>query len=106
MPKIIRLLLYFLLFLLWVAVMVFPFFALTLSQQGEMTIGDTRIFLVDERDGSGIGFQSSVAVNNESACTLTRINYLMWEGENDSAENCSCADGIARLPKQGACVAR
>ena len=91
----------------WLCVMLFPVAAFRLAQNGEMTVRNTRIFLVSERTQGGVGFQSTRDVSNEAQCTITSVRYLMWEGEGENLRVCSlCSDGVDRVPSGlNSCVA-
>ncbi|HFC12241.1 MAG TPA: hypothetical protein ENJ56_05300 [Anaerolineae bacterium] len=104
MRKWLRRLFYFLILLVWLIVMLLPVASFTLARRGEFTLGNTRVFLISERDQGGIGLQSTRDVAREAVCTVTSIRYLMWEGEGENSQSCSCQDGVARVPKRNRCV--
>lgn len=91
---------YLLLFVLWVAIMAFPVVAFRLAREGEINVGQTRVFLVDEGNQEGIGFATVRQMRGDPPCRRTTINYIMWRGETDNNRSCSC-DAAGKFELQG-----
>ncbi len=98
-------LLYLIITLVWLAIMLFPVFAIRLATRGQLQAGNTTIFMVQERQEAGIGFQTTREVNSEATCTLTTVRYVLWDGEGENSRSCSCSDGVERDARWGRCVA-
>lgn len=106
MQKWLKLPLYLIFILIWLAAMLFLPTAVALARRGELNIRNTRIFLITERDTNGIGLQSTAPASNNNACTLTRIRYIIWDGDSEDALSaCTCTDGIDRTPSRRQCLA-
>lgn len=106
MKKWLRRLAYLLILLLWAAIMLLPVGAFTLARNGQFTLGNTRVFLIQTQDQAGIGFQTTREVQREVQCVRSSVRYLMWEGEGENFADCSqCVDGIERVPSGGQCIA-
>ena len=90
--------------------MVFPFVAFKLATNGEMQIGNEsylRLFLVQETEANGVGFEWRREAFQVDNCLRTSLGYLMWEGESEGASYCQCFDPVTNdpLPVEGsACV--
>jgi hypothetical protein len=91
---------YALIVIVWLALMLLPILAFILAARGELMIGDVqasniRLFMVNEDEAKGIGFQRVKKVDSESdGCFQTSVKYLLWEGQ-DSGLNisfCACYD--------------
>lgn len=101
---------YFLLFLAWLVVMVFPFVAALLAIQGQIEIGNElsgrhlRLFLVQEPDREGVGMEWTQPSAAER-CRQGHIIYLMWEGAGDNASYCRCMNdsGSVTSSEPGRC---
>lgn len=91
------------LLIFWFSLVLFPFFAFRLAQQGQMQVRDTRIFLVQDSDNSGVGFHTTKPARDPAGCETNRIHYLLWEGEPDNSFSCYCVDGVAREPVGRTC---
>jgi hypothetical protein len=92
---ILKRLLAFMFIILWLAFMAFPIVAFLLATQGEIQLGDIhrsnlRIFLVQESDNKGVGFQWSRSVSGPGECLLTSLNYILWEGSGKGQSNSYC----------------
>ena len=92
-----RRLIYLGIILLWLLVMAFPIASFVLATRGEIRFGDSvhnglRIFLVQEDDAQGIGFEWSRRLRADPQCTKTVVRYLIWEGgENEFyTDYCLC----------------
>ena len=106
MRKWLRRLTYLLILIVWAAIMALPLGAFALATNGQFTLGSTRVFMIQEQDQAGIGFQTTREVNHEAQCIRTAIRYVMWEGEGENFVDCSqCIDDVARVPQGGRCVA-
>lgn len=105
MNKWARRLLYLIITFVWLSIMLFPVFAVRLATNGQMQVGNTTIFMVQERREAGVGFQTTRTVEREATCTLTTIRYVLWEGEGDNNRSCSCSDGVEREAHRRSCVA-
>lgn len=112
MKRWLRRLLYLVVFMLWLLLMVFPFVAFTLATKGELRLGGEshlRIFLVQEAEANGVGFEWRRELFQPDDCLRTSVGYLMWEGESEGVTYCQCFDPTtnAPLPVEGAaCVER
>jgi hypothetical protein len=104
MNKWTRRLLYLIITLVWLSIMLFPVFAVRLATSGQLQVGNTTVFMVQERGTGGVGFQTTRSVDRDAACTLTSVRYLLWEGEGENSSSCSCSDGVAREARLGRCV--
>lgn len=105
MKKWSRRLTYLIITVIWLAIMLSPLVAVRLATNGRMEIGNTTLFLIQERDTGGIGFQTTREVENEAMCTYNAVRFLMWEGEGENTRTCSCSDGVEREPRGRRCVA-
>ena len=86
--------------------MAFPFVAFTLATNGELTVGSEsylRLFLVQEVDANGVGFEWRREAIQTENCLRTSVGYLMWEGESEGVSYCQCFDPITNevLPVVG-----
>lgn len=97
-------LLYLVLLLVWLAVMAFPIGAVTLAVNGQFTINNTRVFLVQERTAVGIGMQTTRPARNDATCTYNAVRYLMLRGEGENAQSCSCSSTPPREARGGRCL--
>ncbi|HSG18935.1 MAG TPA: hypothetical protein VLE70_21755 [Anaerolineae bacterium] len=91
---------YALIAIIWLVLMSLPILAFFLAARGELMIGDDqasniRLFMVNEDEATGIGFQRVTKANSEQdGCFHTSVNYLLWKGQ-DSGLNidfCACHD--------------
>jgi hypothetical protein len=99
MNRWLRRLLIFFIILVWLLIMSFPVVALVLASQEQIQIGadpnrHLRIFLVQEDEADGVGFEWARTSRSNSACTKTSVNYLLWEGEAEPASFCQCYDPL------------
>lgn len=112
MKRWLRRLFYLLFFILWLVLMAFPFVAFTLATNGEMRIGGEsylRLFLVQEIDANGVGFEWRREALSAESCLRTSVGYLMWEGDSEGVSYCQCFDPVTNeaLPVRGnVCVTR
>jgi hypothetical protein len=101
MNKWLRRLIYLLITIVWLAIMFFPTFAFVLMQNGQIEIGATRVFLLNDVDTPGIGLQTNRHAKTEDGvmCERGSIIYLIWSGNdaNQNATYCSCDDGSERI---------
>ena len=106
MQKWLKIPLYLLFIFIWLVAMLFLPTAVTLARRGEINIRNTRIFLITERDSTGVGFQSTTPASNDDACSITRVRYVIWDGDSEEALSaCTCQDGIERTPVRRQCRA-
>lgn len=99
---------YVVVILLWLLLVSFPVVAFFLATQGEIQIGDSssglRLFLLQEDDNQGLGFQWTRLYdgsNLESAvCSQTSLRYFLWEGDaaGQSSDYCQCFDAETQAP--------
>ncbi len=91
-----RRLFYLFLLLLWLAFMVFPFLALTLSSREELRLGGeeraVRIFLVRGGNDEGVGVAWQRPLANQPTCHKTSVTYFMWRGAGQNTVYCTCRD--------------
>ena len=97
-----RRILYFLFFLLWLAVMAFPITAFTLATNGELQLGGDqrhlRLFMVQEDQNQGVGIQWTRPQRGDVPCLKTNLTYLMWSGEGQGTTFCQCFDPQTNAP--------
>lgn len=101
-----RRLTYFGIVVIWLVLMSFPILAFTLAIRGEIRIGNNfpsgiRVFLIQEDDVQGIGFEWSRKVNIQTDCSKTTVKYLLWEGAQGglNADYCWCYDQTDEGPQ-------
>ena len=70
-----------------------------LAARGELMIGsdqssNVRVFMVNDDQVEGIGFQRVHTVGSNPGCLKTSVKYLLWEGQNASLNTsfCECYD--------------
>lgn len=80
--------------------MLFPVAAFRLSRRGQMTVGPTHIFLVDEGRQEGVGFATVREMRGDVPCRRTTIRYIMWSGTAENAQSCTC-DAAGKYELQG-----
>jgi len=87
-----------LLVIIWLLVISFPFVAFRLATRDEITVGSDegshlRLFMVraDEEKGLGLEWTRSL---DASACFVTKVKYLLWEGGQPGQDTsfCFCTD--------------
>lgn len=112
MKSALRRLAYFVVFLLWLLIMLFPVVAVVLATQEQIQIGKetnshVRLFLLQEGENEGVGIEWTRHVREPERCTQTSLFYLIWEGEGDNATYCQCYDetGAVVVSRPGACTA-
>lgn len=112
MKSTLRRLAYFLIFLIWLLVMLFPLVAVVLATQGQIQIGKethshVRLFLLQERETEGVGIEWTRRVQEPPGCAQSSLIYLLWEGEGDNATYCQCYDetGAIVVSTPGTCSA-
>ena len=112
MKRWLRRLLYLVAFIVWLLLMAFPFIAFTLATNGELRLGNEsylRLFLVQEAEANGVGFEWRRELFQPDDCLRTSVNFLMWEGESERVSYCQCFDPATNeaLPVGGgACIER
>jgi hypothetical protein len=87
--------------LIWLAGMLVPLGAGVLLVRKEIAVGQTRLFLVQGREATGIGLQRArelVVYDNGASvgCRLTTVRYWLLQGSAEPGAGCLCADGVAR----------
>jgi hypothetical protein len=100
--------------LVWLIIVSLPIFAFALAARSQLQIGSTegnhlRIFLVQEKDAEGIGFELTRSDPIDYACAQTSVRYIMWEGNPEDVTYCQCRDpetGEALSAAQGKCSSR
>ena len=75
--------------------------ALVLANQQQIEIGSDvsshiRIFLVQENEAQGVGVEWARPIRKAPSCSTTSVNYLLWEGEAESAAYCQCYDPLTK----------
>ncbi|UCG24949.1 MAG: hypothetical protein JSW55_02850 [Chloroflexota bacterium] len=91
---------YVLIVIVWLVLMALPILAFILAARGELMIGDDqssniRLFMVNEDEVKGIGFQrAKKAHSRNDGCYRTSVRYLLWEGRdsNLNISYCACHD--------------
>ena len=96
---------YLIITLVWLSIMLFPIFAFRLATNGRVEVGNTTVFLVQERRQGGVGFQTTRELDGEGRCVYNAVRFVMWQGEAQSTRNCTCSDGVMREPRGRSCVA-
>lgn len=93
-----RRLAYFVFFMLWLGVMLFPCMAFTLAMQQQIQIGSSegshlRVFLLQEEDTEGVGIEwERPYLRAQATCHITTVAYMLWAGEGENAVYCQCQD--------------
>jgi len=85
--------------LVWMLVMSFPVISLALATREQVQFGSDpnrhlRIFLLQEDEAAGVGFEWARNSRGNSTCSKTSVNYLLWEGEAESVSFCQCYDPL------------
>ncbi len=99
--RILRNLGYAALLILWLAVMLLPCAAFALAARGELEWrrgeDSDRIWLIQERDQKGLGYQAQRLINTEQAetgavCIQNSVRFFLWEGAEvaQNADYCEC----------------
>ena len=88
---------YFVITLVWLFLMSLPVFAFALAARNQLQIGPTegnhlRIFLVQELDAEGIGFERARSGSFDPGCAQTDVHYIMWKGDPENVTYCQCTD--------------
>jgi hypothetical protein len=90
--------------LLWMIVLLIPFFLFILAVDGEITLGHggdipepeghplLQVRLVSEIDFRGLHITTSSQdrLNENNTCVQTNVRYLLWQGDGDPAVFCEC----------------
>ncbi len=107
LKRILRLLGYTAFFFLWLLIMALPCFAFALAARGELgwqrgEYNSDRVWLIQERDQKGLGYQVERIVSDQRAsggpvCVRNTAYFWLWEGaaEDTNIDYCEClaADG-------------
>ena len=102
---------YLIVFVVWLMIMCLPTLAFVLATRGEIQIGEygrrnLRIFMVQEEESQGIGFQFTRPLSQNDNCWQTAVNYLLWQGNSEEISSlyCQCLDpGSSQLVSSGTC---
>jgi len=85
--------------IVWLVLMTLPILAFILAARGEIMLGDdsgsnVRLFLVNEDELHGIGFQRANEINSGQECYHISVDYLLWEGDTSeqNIDFCTCYD--------------
>lgn len=102
-----RRLLYLVIVAAWLTIMAMPLVAIRLARHGQVTVGHTRLFLVQSRETNGVGLQTTDDLPDQPACYTVSVRYFFWEGGEADANtvNCVCEDGVERVWIGRSCVA-
>jgi hypothetical protein len=91
--------------IIWLAIMLFPAFAFTLSRQEQIELGrnprnHVRFFLVLEESAEGMAVEWVRPLLTERNCSKTNVVYLFWEGgaDNPNSSFCQCYDPQTEQP--------
>lgn len=90
--------------IIWLVVMTIPAFILLLAIQQEVTIWhgsgfpereahpllQVRLIMEIESRGVSIGTSHISRETETLACVQTNVNYLLWQGQGESASYCDC----------------
>lgn len=95
---------YLFLFVLWLAVMLFPCMAFTLAMNQQVQVGQNershvRLFLLQETDSEGVGMVWKRPLLSQAGCYKTSVNYLMWQGDGENVAYCECVDPQGSLTR-------
>lgn len=82
-------------FLLWCFIMMLPTILFVGLSDGQMVWGDDphnqiRVFLMQEVGQEGLGLQWTSPATADGACVDTSVRYLMFAGEADNNNLCTC----------------
>lgn len=83
---------------IWFTVLLTPCFFIILATRGEVAIAtgsapeqQIRIWLVQEARQSGIGLSTAQVLQvNDQTCVQTHVNFILWRGEADPTQYCTC----------------
>jgi hypothetical protein len=93
---------YILFVVLWLFVMTIPCLAFALVARGELswdrnTHDWDRVWLLQERNQRGLGYQAERVINDQSAsggpiCVRNSVRYFLWQGTANGADTdyCEC----------------
>ena len=89
--------------LVWLVVMILPIFIFVLVTNGQIEWGEDpqdqmRLFLLQDVDQEGVGFQWTRPHPSESSCLETTVAYLMFSGEAENGRSCTCLADTAGRP--------
>lgn len=82
--------------LVWLVFISIPFLMFFLAARGELKVGsqpgtEIRVFLLQEVDAEGIGWEWSRPRSfDDRQCTQTSVRYMMWAGEPENVTFCQC----------------
>lgn len=87
----------FLLVMIWLLAMLFPFVAFWVAAKGQLQIGQSerrhlRIFLVQDDDNNGLGMDWTHGRWGQNTCSQTTVLYWLWEGQGRNTSYCQCYD--------------
>ncbi len=86
-----------------------PIFACRLVTTGVLQLGNENgnflnIFMLQEPDQEGIGVQWSRSFDDEAICTSNTVRYVMFEGEAENLNYCSCTNEPISRPLPSGCI--
>lgn len=82
---------------------IIPIFACRLISNGQLEWGDpdrnqVRIFILQDPDQEGIGFQRTQARGQDGRCIENSVAYWMWAGEAENSSRCECSGETSNPP--------
>jgi hypothetical protein len=98
-----------LIFIAWILLLCLPMLGFMLALKGELRLelGEyrQRVWLIQDSENRGIGWQSEAPVRAsllEATCQETRVRYFFWQGgeSNANAHYCTCERTGVDLPPQ------
>jgi len=86
-----------LIILIWLFIISLPLFAFVIAARQQIQLGrgehnHIRLFLMQEKDAEGVGFEWSRPFSTKPPCTQTTVRYFMWTGEPENVTFCQCFD--------------
>ena len=81
----------------WLLVISLPILAFALAARQQLQIGKSehnhlRIFLLQEKEAEGVGFELVRPFSETPPCDQTSVRYLMWRGSPENVTFCHCYD--------------
>ena len=92
----------------WLFFMSLPIFIFMLINQGQLEWGSDpqnqmRIFLLQEVEQEGVGFQWTRPRRAETSCLDTTVYFFMFRGEGENEQNCTCMADLGDRPPPDGC---
>ena len=83
--------------LIWLFFISLPIFASVLFTRQQIQIGGDerghlRIFLLQEKDAEGVGFELARPFSTNPPCSQTSVRFFMWTGDPENVTFCQCFD--------------